>query len=331
MGINKFLLLMFILFSLMWGLSSSSWFSLWMALEINSMMIMPLMLIKTHQQYSESTIKYFLIQSISSLSFIMSSLMINNPLWMFTELNMISNFIMLIMMMKIGMFPFMMWYIEIITKTSFLAMKLIMTIQKILPMIIINMMVNNYNMLYFMIMINMMISSIIALNQINMKKILSLSSVNHMGWMLMSLIFNYSTFIIYFMVYTTILWTIISFLKIYSIKYIMQMFLMNNICMMLSVMSMAGLPPFSGFMMKWMIINLMMNYYMIMLSLIMILSSVISLYFYLRLIMLSFMMSFIKMKWSLKINYNFMKNFMNMISMLNLMSVPFLNFIFMLL
>nr|YP_004021090.1 NADH dehydrogenase subunit 2 [Ammothea carolinensis]ACY00249.1 NADH dehydrogenase subunit 2 [Ammothea carolinensis] len=328
---NKFLLMTLILLTLSWGLSSSSWFSLWMALEINNMMIMPLMLLKTYQQYSESTIKYFLIQSISSLTFIMSSLMINNPLWMFMNLNLIFNMIMLSMMMKIGMFPFMMWYIEIITKTSFLTMKLIMTIQKIMPMIIINMTIKNYNMLFLMIMINMMFSSLTTLNQTNMKKILSLSSINHMGWMLMSLIFNYSIFIIYFIIYSLILFMIISFMKIFSIKYIMQMLIMNNIYFTLNIMSMAGLPPFSGFMMKWMIINLMMNFSMIFLSMIMILSSMISLYFYLRLIMLSFMMSFIKLKWNVKINYKLTKNYLNMMSLLNLMSIPFLNFIMILL
>nr|YP_010561802.1 NADH dehydrogenase subunit 2 [Ammothea calmani]UYX57750.1 NADH dehydrogenase subunit 2 [Ammothea calmani] len=327
MGINKFLLMMLILLSLNWGVSSSSWFSLWMALEINNMMIMPLMLLKIYQQYSESTIKYFLIQSISSLMFIMSSLMINNPLWMFMNLNLIFNMIMLSMMMKIGMFPFMMWYIEIITKTSFLAMKLIMTIQKIMPMIIINMTLKNYNMLFLMIMINMLFSSITTLNQTNLKKILSLSSINHMGWMLMSLIFNYSTFITYLIIYSLILLMIISFMKTFSIKYMLQMFIMNNIYFMLNMMSMAGLPPFSGFMMKWMIINLMMNFNMVFLSMIMILSSMISLYFYLRLIMLSFMMSFIKLKWNVKINYKMTKNYLNMMSLLNLMSVPFLNFI----
>nr|ADB91998.1 NADH dehydrogenase subunit 2 [Ammothea hilgendorfi] len=326
---NKFMLLLLLLFSVLWGLSSSSWFSLWVALEINSMMLMPLMMLKVYQQYTESTMKYFLIQSISSLLFIMCTLLMNNSLWMFMELNLIMNFIMISMFMKIGMFPFIFWYVEIITKISFLGMKLIMTVQKILPMIIINMMFNKNSMLFFLVMINMLISSIIAMNQINMKKILSLSSINQMGWMMMSLILNYSTFIIYLITYSFILFIIIKFMKMYSIKSMIQMFCMNNLFMSFSIMSMSGLPPFSGFIMKWMIIMLMMDYNMIMLTIIMIISSMISLYFYMRLIMISFMMTFMKMKWIIKNNYNFKLNYLNLNALLSLFLIPFLNFIYM--
>nr|YP_010564871.1 NADH dehydrogenase subunit 2 [Pallenopsis pilosa]UZA61326.1 NADH dehydrogenase subunit 2 [Pallenopsis pilosa] len=319
MKYSKFMLMIMLLLSMMWSLSSNTWFSVWMGMEMNTMMIIPLMLMNLNQQFSESTMKYFLIQAISSMMFIMLMMNMNNPLYIMLNNNMITTLMMMSMMLKIGMFPFLFWYSEILSKASFLSMKLIMTLQKIIPMSMMMFMINkNTNMMFMLIvMINSITGSIIALNQINMKKIMAYSSITHMSWMIMSMFMDMSMFIIFFLIYSNILFTLLKFIKMYSIKSLNQMFMMKNLIMNMNILSMAGLPPFSGFMMKWFIIELMMKKNLIILSMTMIMSSVISLYFYSRMMMLSLMMSNLKNKWHK--NFNINNTFS---STMNLMIIP---------
>nr|YP_003891049.1 NADH dehydrogenase subunit 2 [Tanystylum orbiculare]ADB91985.1 NADH dehydrogenase subunit 2 [Tanystylum orbiculare] len=326
MNLMKSIFVLMIMLFIFWGVSSFSWFMLWMSLEMSMLMMIPLMTMLNSQHHIESAMKYFLIQGISSSSFILISLW-NIMNFLFIP----SLMIIVVIMMKIGMFPFMFWYKEVIMKSSFLSNKLIMTLQKILPMTVIYylMKVNMNYFIYILIFMNSLFSSIMAYNETMIKKIMALSSINNMSWMVLSVSLNFSLFLIFLLVYSNIIIYILNMMNLKNLVSLTQMFKFNNLLLNINILSMAGLPPFSGFMLKWLMLSMMLNMNLVLFSVIMVITSLLSLYFYLRMVLMSSVMMVFSMKWlSLLSSKKEMMYFMNLKSMLNLFFIPFMMVIY---
>nr|YP_010561840.1 NADH dehydrogenase subunit 2 [Decolopoda australis]UYX57787.1 NADH dehydrogenase subunit 2 [Decolopoda australis] len=284
MWFNK-MALTILIFSLMIVFSSSSWFSMWIGLELNTMAFIPLLLISNSLLSSESSMKYFLIQAMASNLMIFSSILL-----MSMNYNIISFLMMLAMMMKMGMFPFYQWYMSIMNKISWMNISLIMTIQKFSPLYILyNCLMKNY-MVWIIIIMNSFIGVILAFNNISMKKIMACSSINHMSWIVSSLIMNISLMINYILIYFILLLTLVYLMNFYNINSLNDMFLLNNMVISFVILSLMGLPPLSGFIIKWYVIQYMLLNNLMIISFVMIISSLISMYFYLRLTWISFML-----------------------------------------
>nr|YP_010564845.1 NADH dehydrogenase subunit 2 [Colossendeis robusta]UZA61248.1 NADH dehydrogenase subunit 2 [Colossendeis robusta] len=283
MWFNK-MVLTILIFSLLIVFSSSSWFSMWIGLELNTMAFIPLILINNSLLSSESSMKYFLIQALASNLMIFSSILL-----MSMNSNMFSFLMMFSMLMKMGVFPFYQWYLSIMNKISWMNISLIMTIQKFSPLYILyNCLTKNF-MLWIIILINSFIAVILAFNNTSMKKIMACSSMNHMSWIVSSLVMNISLMINYMIIYFILLLTLIYLMNFYNINSLNDMFLLNNMIMSFIILSLMGLPPLSGFIIKWYVIQYMLLNNLIIISLTMIISSLISMYFYLRLTWISFM------------------------------------------
>nr|UZA66679.1 NADH dehydrogenase subunit 2 [Tanystylum sp. JZ-2022] len=323
MKFNKMMMMLTLITIILWGMSSTSWFTIWITLEMSMMMMIPLMMINPNQQHTESSMKYFLIQAISSTSFITLTFLMTFNLNIIT-INGINTFILFIIMMKIGMVPFFSWYIEILSKSSNLSMKLIMTIQKILPINIISFFINSSKMSMTIIALNALLMPIMGINQILIKKIMIFSSITAMSWMLISSMISLNLFLMFIMIYTNLMTLILDFMNLHKIKTLNQMFNLKNLIMNLNIISLAGIPPFSSFILKWILLEMMMKFNMIFLAISMIISSLISMYFYLRMMIHSMMISFTKMKW-LTFKMQTIKPMMMMKSMLNFLLIPLMS------
>nr|ADV16610.1 NADH dehydrogenase subunit 2 [Colossendeis megalonyx] len=284
MWFNK-MVLMILIFSLMIVFSSSSWFSMWIGLELNTMAFIPLLLIKNSLLSSESSMKYFLIQAMASNLMLFSS-----NLLMSMNSNMFSFLMMLAMLMKMGMFPFYQWYLSIMNKISWMNISLIMTIQKFSPMYIFYNCFMKTPMIWAIIILNSFVGVILAFNNTSMKKILACSSINHMSWMISSLIMSISLLINYMVVYFILLLTLIYLMNFYSIYSLNDMFMMNSLMLSFVILSLMGLPPLSGFIIKWYVIQFLLLNNLMIISSVMVMSSLVSMYFYLRLTWISFML-----------------------------------------
>nr|AOY39708.1 NADH dehydrogenase subunit 2 [Scolytinae sp. BMNH 1043001] len=287
--------------SLMMGtlisISSMSWFSAWVGLEINMLSIMPLMKNFNNKLSSESTIKYFITQAIASMILLFSVLMFSNSMdFMFKMQSMMKLFLNTSLFLKMGAAPMHFWLPEVISGTSWLMTLTILTWQKIAPMILLiySSMVN-YLMLSVII-LSSLIGGLSGLNQTCMKKIMAYSSINHISWMLAASMYSTSTWMIYFCVYSTISVTLILHLYMNNIYFMQQMSKLssknktNKLIFSLNFLSLGGLPPFLGFFPKWLtIFNLSTNsmYY---LSTILITLTLLSLFMYIRIMFTSMTM-----------------------------------------
>nr|AIS38203.1 NADH dehydrogenase subunit 2 [Teslasena femoralis] len=289
------------------AISSQSWLGMWMGLEINLLSIIPMLSTSKNVLTNESSMKYFIVQAIAS-SMIMISIII---LIMKNFLQMTFNYSLSEMIMnsalltKMGMAPFHFWFPEVMEGQKWGNCLLIMTWQKIAPMILIMYNMNFPLIIALIIMISMVISGLMGINQISLRKILTYSSINHMGWMMGTMLTFKTIWFMYFSIYTLTTIYIVLILKKLKIYFLNQLFQSMNIYPMMKMLfifnflSLSGIPPFLGFIPKWLTIQFMINSNMIMTPTIMIIFTLVTMYMYIRITLSSLLMNSNQIFWSL--------------------------------
>nr|ARH54312.1 NADH dehydrogenase subunit 2 [Curculionidae sp. 6 AH-2016] len=307
------------------SISSLSWLMAWIGLEINLLSIIPLMKSIKNKFSSEATIKYFIIQAMAS-SILLFSIIINYQmkLMSFELSNSISLMMNSALMMKMGAAPFHSWLPEVISGLNWEMIYIMLTWQKIAPLILLIYTIHSPLYISIIIVLSSMISGLQGMNQICLRKILAYSSINHLSWMMAALMNSYIIWLYYFIIYLIINFNIIFIFNKYNIFYIKQtnkIFSSNKkmkFFFMTNFLSLGGLPPFLGFLPKWMTINylVMNNFYM--LSLFMVLLTLYSLYFYLRITFSSFSINMQESLINFQKTYKFFIYFFNFFSLSSL-------------
>nr|ALO70897.1 NADH deshydrogenase subunit 2 [Scaphisoma boleti] len=277
-------------------ISANSWLGMWMGLEINLLSIIPLMN-NMNPLSTEASLKYFITQAMASTLILLSIISISMKMEFFYN-----HFNHLIfnsaLITKMGMAPFHFWFPEIIDGLTWMMTTLMLTWQKIAPMILLMYNLNYSNFFFLIIIIAMLISGINGLNQISLRKILVFSSINHMAWMISSLLINKFIWLIYFLIYALMTIFLTMNFHINNIFFFNQMIsLMNkNIIFkfffIFNFLSLGGIPPFIGFFPKWLIIHNLINMKFYNLALLMILLTLFTLFFYTRLMFSSLLLNF---------------------------------------
>nr|AUW38606.1 NADH dehydrogenase subunit 2 [Symphylus caribbeanus] len=283
--------------------SSNNWISMWMGLEINMMAFIPLISDK-NKNSSQAMMIYLLTQSVSSMILMFSIVMHS-----LTSVSMLSNLMLISLLIKLGAAPFHLWLPEIMTKMSWGAAGILMTWQKIAPMMMINSLEFNNKIMYGTILGSIIVGAMGGLNQLSMRKIMGYSSINHLGWM-MSLSKVKNNWMVYLIVYSSMVGLLCWMFDQYNIVHINQMANMNmsfteKMNYFVAMMSLGGLPPFLGFLPKWLVIQTFIESNMITMLTVMVMFSLLSLYYYMR-TMTGMMMGFsMSGKWMLiKSNMN---------------------------
>nr|ANH54393.1 NADH dehydrogenase subunit 2 [Ephestia kuehniella] len=314
---------MFILFfSTLISISSNSWFGCWIGLEINLLSFIPLISNSNNMLSTEASLKYFLTQSIASINFLFSILLKMIFLKNFEYNIIISIMINSSLLMKMGSTPFHFWFPNIMEGLSWFNNFILMSWQKITPMILLSYYFNK-NFIIIVIILNSIIGAIGGLNQTSLRKLMTFSSINNLGWMLSSIMISENLWMFFLLIYSFIIGIMCFFFNILNLFYINQLFFFNMNYMikfffMVNFLSLGGLPPFIGFFPKWITINfLMMNNYFL-LSFILIMMSLIMLFFYIRITYSSFLFNYMKLKW---MKFSIKNNYMNMINYLSFFSI----------
>nr|YP_010586589.1 NADH dehydrogenase subunit 2 [Stenopsyche navasi]UZZ44403.1 NADH dehydrogenase subunit 2 [Stenopsyche navasi] len=300
----NFIFINLLIFSTLFTISSNSWMSIWMGLEFNLMSMIPL-LSKFNLLNSESTMKYFIVQTISSAMLFMTIMM------MFYFKNIINPLMMamnLVIMMKLGAAPLHFWYIQIIEGMSWMNIFILSTWQKIAPMILIS--YNFYNqILIVIILLSAIMASISIINQVSIRKLMGYSSINHLSWMLTCILINETLWNYYFLVYTLLSANIMMLfnymnLSLLNQTYMFKNFWLNTLNLMINFLSLGGMPPFIGFMPKWFLINNLMENKQFLLSITLFMLSLINLYMYIKMMNSIICLNTFKHKWNNMYNNN---------------------------
>nr|AAP94341.1 NADH dehydrogenase subunit II [Anolis whitemani] len=276
-------------------MTSHHWLMAWIGLEINTLAIIPIISMQHNPRATEAATKYFLTQAAAS-SLILFSSLINawqTGTWDITQLSSTQSSILLTMAlsMKLGLVPLHFWLPEVIQGSTMFSALIIMTWQKLAPMSLIYLTSNNLSttILLTLGLLSSMIGGWAGLNQTQTRKIMAYSSIAHLGWM--STIASIMTNIL---IMNLIIYLLLTMAMFYSLiitesKTIQDMsstwtnspYL--TILMMLTLLSLGGLPPLTGFLPKWLILEQLTAQNLIPLSIMMAMTALLSLFFYLRL------------------------------------------------
>nr|YP_010999320.1 NADH dehydrogenase subunit 2 [Cricotopus fuscus]WPM93166.1 NADH dehydrogenase subunit 2 [Cricotopus fuscus] len=332
----KFLFFLTMMLGTMIAVSSTSWFSIWMGLEINLLSFIPLMMSSKNLFSSESSLKYFLTQALASSIFLFSIILLYLFINFKTNL-MMYNFMLIssTMMLKSGAAPFHFWFPSVMEGLNWYSNFFLMTWQKIAPLMIMSYCLS-LNLLIFIIISSMIFGSLGGINQTSLRKLMAFSSINHLGWMLAGMLNNENIWLMYFLFYSFLNFSIIflfNTFKLFNINQTFKMFNSNkmmNISLFMLLVSLGGLPPFLGFFPKWMIIELMIKNNMFLVLSLMLLMTLITLYFYLRITYAALLLNHSNMNWNFKINFN-SKNIkpLMMITFISITGLSLINFMFM--
>nr|YP_010454164.1 NADH dehydrogenase subunit 2 [Sepiola affinis]QXJ42193.1 NADH dehydrogenase subunit 2 [Sepiola affinis] len=316
---SNFLFILIMILGTLFSLSSSHWMTMWMGLEMNLMGFLPLMNIKGKNLEAEASMKYFIIQSMSSSMLIFSSIMmyIYNMTWYSMFNNMMTILILLSLVLKLGGAPLHFWLPNISKQMPWSILFLLLTWQKLAPLFMLSLMNSNFMLIMVISVMSTLMGSLMALNQTNLQLIITYSSISHLGWMMTVILFNNSLTLFYFINYIIIsipLMHLISSNLGNHLFMLTQKNNMNNMIIISLILSLAGLPPLLGFMSKLIVLISLINMKLFILSMFMLLGTLISLYFYLNMSLMLMIKSYNMFKMN-----NIVKNYKSLIS-LNLLS-----------
>lgn len=254
------------------------------------MRLIPLLIVKLTPLSTETAIKYFLAQAIASLIIIFSRL--NDRGLTFSRLLGTQNEIILIALcVKAGIAPFHFWFPQVIKIAAWPQCVIILTWQKIAPFVLISS-AFRATIATIVIISSAAVGSVGGLNQMRIKNILTYSSIAHSAWMLaICSASSVTSWAAYFIIYSTISVTIILMLYKTRTSTVPQLISSNwrntaKISFMTRFLSLGGLPPFLGFLAKLRAIQLILTIARTLTVAILILSSLVSLYYYTRVVYL---------------------------------------------
>nr|AID22238.1 NADH dehydrogenase subunit 2 [Pseudostegana zhuoma]QXG19061.1 NADH dehydrogenase subunit 2 [Drosophila ananassae] len=291
--------------------TSNSWLGAWMGLEINLLSFIPLLSDNNNLTSTESSLKYFLTQALAStvLLFSVILLMLKNNFNNEVNESFTSMMIMSSLLLKSGAAPFHFWFPNMMEGLNWTNSLLLMTWQKIAPLMLISYL-NIKELLLISVILSVIVGAIGGLNQTSLRKLMSFSSINHLGWMLSSLMISESIWLVYFLFYSFlsfILTFMFNIFKLFHLNQLFSWFINSKILkftLFMNFLSLGGLPPFLGFLPKWLVIQQLTSCNQYFLLTAMMMSTLITLFFYLRICYSAFMLNYFENNWMMTLNMN---------------------------
>nr|YP_009058360.1 NADH dehydrogenase subunit 2 [Bostockia porosa]WRM53698.1 NADH dehydrogenase subunit 2 [Bostockia porosa]BAP40363.1 NADH dehydrogenase subunit 2 [Bostockia porosa] len=292
----------YILATLLFGLglgttitfASSHWLLAWMGLEMNTLAIIPLMAQHHHPRAIEATTKYFLTQATAAAMLLFAS---TTNAWLTGQwdIQQMSHplpitMITLALALKIGLAPTHAWLPEVLQGLDLTTGLILSTWQKLAPFaLLLQIQPTNSTMLIMLGIMSTLVGGWGGLNQTQLRKILAYSSIAHLGWMILVLQFSPSltllTLLMYFIM-TSSTFLVFKLNKATSINALATSWAKTPVLTALTplvLLSLGGLPPLTGFMPKWMILQELSKQDLAPTATLAALTALLSLYFYLRL------------------------------------------------
>nr|YP_010723704.1 NADH dehydrogenase subunit 2 [Strix aluco]WDW30366.1 NADH dehydrogenase subunit 2 [Strix aluco] len=275
--------------------SSNHWLMAWTGLEINTLAIIPMIAKSHHPRAIEATIKYFLVQATASALLLFSSMANawSSGQWDITQMTHTVPCLLMTMAiaMKLGLVPFHFWFPEVLQGTSLTTALLLSTLMKLPPLTLLLLTSHSLSptLLTTMAISSTALGGWMGLNQTQTRKILAFSSISHLGWMAAIILYYPKLTLLTFYLYSILTSTVFLTLNTTKTMSLQTMTIawtkapVLSTTLMLTLLSLAGLPPLTGFLPKWLILQELTNQELTPTATIIAMLSLLGLFFYLRL------------------------------------------------
>nr|WPM99072.1 NADH dehydrogenase subunit 2 [Sebastes paucispinis] len=274
--------------------ASSHWLLAWMGLEMNTLAIIPLMAQHHHPRAVEAATKYFLIQAAGAAMLLFAS---TTNAWLTGQWDLLqithpfpTALITLALALKMGLAPVHSWLPEVLQGLDLTTGLILSTWQKLAPFaLLVQTPYANTTLLVILGLTSTIVGGWGGLNQTQLRKILAYSSIAHLGWMVIVLQFSPSLTIL--TLFTYFIMTFSAFLmfklnKATNINALATSWTKTPALTALApllLLSLGGLPPLTGFMPKWLILQELTKQDLAPAATLAAMTALLSLYFYLRL------------------------------------------------
>nr|QJS35669.1 NADH dehydrogenase subunit 2 [Megalocottus platycephalus]QJS35682.1 NADH dehydrogenase subunit 2 [Megalocottus platycephalus] len=292
----------YILSTLLFGLglgttitfASSHWLLAWMGLEMNTLAIIPLMAQHHHPRAVEATTKYFLTQATGAAMLLFAS---TTNAWLTGQwdIQQMSHplpitLITLALALKVGLAPLHSWLPEVLQGLDLTTGLILSTWQKLAPFaLLLQIQPANSTLLIVLGLSSTLVGGWGGLNQTQLRKILAYSSIAHLGWMVLVMQFSPSLTILTLLTYLIMTFSTFLVFKLNSSTNINALATswakapaLTSLTPLV-LLSLGGLPPLTGFMPKWLILQELTKQDLAATATLAALTALLSLYFYLRL------------------------------------------------
>ena len=322
----EFLLITLIaIIGMMLMVSSNDLLSLFVSLELQSLALYILVSFsKDDFNSSEAGVKYFVIGSLSTCIFLFGSSLIYGIIGStnFSEIGQyISDqynlptlliigliFILVSLSLKISAAPFHMWTPDVYQGAPSIVTAFLSTAPKIAVFaVLIRLLVYPFGeiiidwgkIIIILSISSMIIGSLGALKQDDLKRLMAYSTINHIGFILMALVpgseDGITAICIYLIFYLTMNLGVFLFIlnmrrdqiNVTKIKDLSGLYKTEPViagCLAIIFFSMAGIPPLAGFIGKLLVLNIVIDNNLFFLAIIAVVTSVIAAFYYIRLI-----------------------------------------------
>nr|QHH24466.1 NADH dehydrogenase subunit 2 [Locustella castanea] len=276
-------------------ISSNHWVTAWAGLEINTLAILPLISKSHHPRAVEAATKYFLTQAAASTLLLFASMTNawHTGQWDITQLTHPASCLIMTaaIAMKLGLVPFHFWFPEVLQGSPLTTGLLLSTIMKLPPITLLYMTSHSLNptLLTSMAILSAALGGWMGLNQTQIRKILAFSSISHLGWMAIIITYSPKLTLLNFYLYalmTTAVFLTLNLINTSKLSTLMTAWAKTpalSAMLFLTLLSLAGLPPLTGFLPKWLIIQELTKQGMAPAAVALSILSLLGLFFYLRL------------------------------------------------
>nr|AAG00634.1 NADH dehydrogenase subunit 2 [Lophosaurus dilophus] len=273
---------------------SHHWLMAWLALELNTISILPMITKQKHPRSAEAATKYFLTQAVASSLMLFSSTLNawQTGSWYITQLDNKLAYTLMVsaLVMKMGAAPAHFWLPEVLQGSTLFTSLVITTWQKVAPMTLLYMIPNHNqsNILLVTGMLSVFVGGWGGINQTQLRKMMAFSSIAHLGWTMvaMSAAPNISLLNIFiYMIMSTPAFLMFATMSVKTLRDMTTAWTtcpLSGLLMMLLLLSMAGLPPLAGFTPKLLILNVLVMHKSTATAAALAMLSLLSLIFYLR-------------------------------------------------
>nr|WGN91134.1 NADH-ubiquinone oxidoreductase chain 2 [Draco walkeri] len=275
-------------------MSSHHWLTAWLGLELNTLAILPVISKTKHPRAIEAATKYFLAQAVASCLLLSSSIINAWQTGTWDLLQMTDKYASTIMLialaMKAGAVPLHFWLPEVMQGSTMYTAMLISTWQKMAPMALLYSMSNHVPPITTLVlgMLSTTIGGWGGINQTQLRKMMAYSSITNLGWALMVISLEPNIFVVNILMYILMMIPTFPMLAATSTKTLQNLSTswttspLGTTMLMGLLLSIAGLPPLTGFLPKLLILNELVTQSLTPIAAITAMTSMLNLVFYLR-------------------------------------------------